>query len=78
MRGRNKVDVVAPEFILKIEQALRQNMSVNFIAPLYSIILAYLVVLAIDTAHIAVAEENCPRPPASGKRRFLATVSADR
>jgi len=52
-------------------------MRVNPMALLGLVILAYLVILAIDTAHIAVTEEHSPRPSTSGKYRFLAVVSTD-
>jgi len=40
-------------------------------------ILAYLVVLAINAPHIAVAKEHGPRPPGSGNSRLLAVMGAD-
>jgi hypothetical protein len=69
---------MTPKLILKIKQALRQNMSLNLVAFLGFIVLAYLVILAVDTAHIAIAEEHCPRPATAGKHRLLSMMSTDR
>jgi hypothetical protein len=69
---------MTPKLILQKEQALCQNMSLNLMALLGFIVLAYLVILAIDTSHIAVAKEHCPRPATAGKSRFLTMVSTDR
>lgn len=41
-------------------------------------VLANLVVLAINTAHITVAKKDCTRPFSAGDWRFLTMMSTDR
>ena len=53
---------MAPEFVLEIEHPFRQDTAVYLVAPLSPVVLAYLVVLTVNAAHVAVAEEDCPRP----------------
>ena len=55
-----------------------EGMAVRLIGFLPLPVLAYLVVLAVATAQIAVAEEYRPRPAATGQNRFLSMVVADR
>ena len=59
-RWRDEVNIVAAELILKVEHVFRQGMAVHLLGFLFLPALAYLVVLAIDTSHIAVAEEYRP------------------
>ena len=60
MRWRNEVDIVAAQLILKIEHAFSHGMAIHLLGFLSLPALTYLVVLAIDTPHIAVAEEYRP------------------
>jgi hypothetical protein len=60
MGRRNEIDVVAACSVLEIEHLLGQGAAVHFIGLLLSPVLAYLVVLAVNASHIAVAEEHRP------------------
>jgi len=52
-------------------------MAIHLLGLLPFPILAYLVILAIDTPHIAIAEEYRPRPLTSRKSWLLTMVSAN-
>ena len=78
MRRRNEIDIVAAQFILKVEHLFSQGVAVYFIGFLLSPVLAYLVVLTIDASHIAIAKENRPRPPGPGNSWLLTVMGADR
>jgi hypothetical protein len=78
MGWRNQIDIVATQFILEVQHPVRQGEAVNFISFLVPPVLTYLIILTIDTSHIAVAEEDGPRPPGPGKGRLLAVMSARR
>jgi len=53
-------------------------MEIHLLRLLLFPVLAYLIILTIDTPHIAIAEEYCPRPPTSRKNWLLTVVSTDR
>jgi hypothetical protein len=55
-----------------------EGMAVRLVGLLNLMILAYLMVLAIATAQVAVAEEDCPRPASAGEHRLLSVVVTDR
>ena len=74
----NEIDIVAAQLVLKVEHPFRQSVAVHFLRLLLFPVLAYLVVLTINAAHIAVAEENRPRPPGPGNSRLLTVMGADR
>ena len=65
MGWRNEIDIVAAQFILKVEHLFSQGVTVRFIRSLLFPVLAYLVVLTVNASHIAVAKEHCPRPSGS-------------
>ena len=52
-----------PKFVLKVEHFLRQSVNIHLVMLLRRVVLAYLVILAINAAHIAVTKENRPRTP---------------
>jgi hypothetical protein len=52
-------------------------MAVYLIGFLLLVVLAYLMVLAVAASQVAVAEEDCPRPPAAGENRLLPVVVAE-
>jgi hypothetical protein len=60
MGWRNQIDIVATQFILEVQHPVRQGEAVNFISFLVPPVLTYLIILTIDTSHIAVAEEDGP------------------
>lgn len=76
MGRRNQIDVVTAEVILKIKHPSGKGFEVNFVPLLVGGVLAYLVVLAIDASHVAVAEEDCPGATRARQDRFLAVVGA--
>ena len=69
---------MAVELVLEIEHGFGQPVGIDRLRTLRPPVLAYLVVLAINAAHIAVAEEDGPRPPAAGNNRFFTVVGAYR
>jgi hypothetical protein len=69
---------MATQLILKIEHLFSKFREIHLLGLLLLPVLAYLVVLAIDTPHVAVAEEHCARSLGSRYSGFLAVVSADR
>lgn|GEM_PF-4106842 len=62
MRRRNEIDVVAAQLILKIKHPFRQSTAIDLFGFLLFPVLAYLVVLTIDSSHITVSEEDRSRP----------------
>ena len=68
---------MAAKLILEVEHVFSQDMTVYLIKPLSFPVLAYLVVLAIDTPHIAVSKEYRSRTPAPGKGWLLTVVSTE-
>ena len=78
MGWRNEINIVAAQSILKVEYPFRQGVAVHFFRFLLFPVLTYLVVLTINASHIAVAEEDRPRPPGPGNSRLLAVMGADR
>ena len=74
----NEVYIVAAQSILKVEHPFRQGVAVHFLRFLFFPVLAYLVVLTINASHIAVAEEDRPRPSGPGNSRLLTVMGADR
>jgi hypothetical protein len=78
MGWRNEVDIVAAQSVLKVEHLFSQGAAVHLIGFLLFPVLAYLVVLTINASHIAIAQENRPRPSGPGNSRLLTVMSADR
>jgi hypothetical protein len=74
MRRRNEINVMTAEFILEVKHTLRQGLRINFFSPLAFPVLAYLVVLAINTPQITVTKEDRPRPIGPGDDRFLSVM----
>ena len=60
MGWRNEIDIVAAQFILKVEHPFRQGVAVYFLGLLLFPVLTYLVVLTINASHITIAKENRP------------------
>ena len=63
--------------VLEVKHTFCQSMAIYFISALATPALTDLIILAVDTPHIAVAEEYCPRPTTSRNNRLLATVSTN-
>ena len=78
MGWRNEVDIMAAQFILKVEHLFSQGMAVHLIGFLLFPVLAYLVVLTINASHIAIAKENRPRTSGPRNSWLLTLMSADR
>jgi hypothetical protein len=68
---------MATQFILKIEHLFSKFREIHLLGLLLLPVLAYLVVLAIDAPHVAVAEEHCARSLGSRYSGFLTMVSTD-
>jgi len=78
VRWRNEIDIMAIQRILEVEHVFSKGTAICLIGFLSLPVLAYLMVLAINTAQVAVTKEYCPRPPAAGENRFLSVVVAER
>jgi len=78
MGWRNEIDIVAAQFILKVEYPLSHGVAVHFPGFLFFPVLAYLVVLTVNASHVAIAEENRPRPSGPRNSWLLAMMSTDR
>ncbi len=68
---------MATQFILKVEHIFSEGAKINFISSLPFPVLTYLVILAIDTPHIAIAKEYRPRSLTPRNDGFFPVVSAD-
>src|SRR4029078_13471929 len=77
VRRRNEVDVVTTAR-LQLKHHLRQTFVRYFIAQLFFMCLRDLIILTVDTAQIAVAEENITGAARAYQRRLLAKVSGIR
>jgi hypothetical protein len=75
MRGRNQVYIMALKFLLKVEHYICQSPGVK-IAVFTVCRLADLMVLTVNTAHIAAAEKYGPRPFGTRQDRFLSMMVA--
>jgi len=73
MSGRNKINVVATAS-LQFEHYLSQTFVGDFVPGLLLMRLRNLIVLAIDTPQIAIAEKDVSRPPGARERRLFAKV----
>ena len=73
MRRRNEVDVVTTA-CLQLQHHLRQTLVSHFVFELLFVRLRDLVVLTVNTAKIAIAEENVAGAFGANERRFLAEV----
>jgi len=73
MRRRNEVDVVATAR-LKFEHHFGEALMCDFVFDLLFVRLRDLIVLTIDTAQIAVAEEDVAGAARAGKGRFFSEV----
>ena len=60
MGWRNEIDIVAAQFILKVEHPFSQGVAVYFLGLLLFPVLTYLVVLTINASHITIAQEDRP------------------
>jgi hypothetical protein len=69
---------MAAQLILKVEQFFSKFRKIYLIGLLPLPVLAYLVVLAIGTPHIAIAKEHCARPAGARDSWFLPMVGANR
>jgi hypothetical protein len=68
---------MASHLVLKIEHLFGQFREGHLFGLLLPPILAYLVVLAIDASHVAVAEEDRPRALAARDGGLLTMVSTN-
>src|SRR6185295_10652982 len=73
VRGRNEVDVVTTAR-LKFEHHFGEALVCDFVFDLLFVRLRDLIVLTIDTAQIAVAEEDVAGAARAGKGRFFSEV----
>ncbi len=74
MRGRNEIDVMAAT-LLQLQHDFSQTLVRNFVFELFFVRLRNLVVLAVNTSQVAVAEENISGTVGADERRFLAKMS---
>ena len=73
VRGRNKVDVVTATR-LQLQHHLGQALVRDFVLDLVSMLLRNLIVLAVDTAQVAVTKKDIARAARAGERRLFAEM----
>ena len=78
MRWRNQIYVVAFEPVLQGKHMSCKSLYVHLVQALFLVILAYLVILAINAAQVAIAKKNGARTPPPREGWLLPVMGTER
>lgn len=78
MRWGNEVNVMTAQLILEVYHVRSELFDADFFIFLIARILAYLIVLTVEAAHVAVTEEDCTGTSGARNWRLFTVMLADR